>query len=125
MKTILFCSLLSLALALTAAAADVSGKWSGTFTPDTGDGGSAYVILKQSGSTITGTGGPDANNQWPGLQGKSDGNKVTFEVKSADDGTIFKCTLVLDGDHLNGDVESTTPDGQLGKAKLNLTRVTQ
>jgi hypothetical protein len=125
MKTILFCSLLSLALALTAAAADVSGKWSGTFTPETGDGGSAYVILKQSGSTITGTGGPDANNQWPGLQGKSDGNKVTFEVKSADDGTIFKCTLVLDGDHLNGDVESTTPDGQLGKAKLNLTRVTQ
>jgi len=125
MKTILFCSLLSVALALTAAAADVSGKWSGTFTPETGDGGSAYVILKQSGSTITGTGGPDANNQWPGLQGKSDGNKVTFEVKSADDGTIFKCTLVLDGDHLNGDVESTTPDGQLGKAKLNLTRVTQ
>jgi hypothetical protein len=48
-----------------------------------------------------------------------------FEVKSTQDGTIFKCTLVLDGDHLNGDVESTTPDGQLGKAKLNLTRVTQ
>jgi|SRR5580704_3469026 opacity protein-like surface antigen len=125
MKTILLCSLLCLALALTAAAADVGGKWSGTFTPESGDGGSAYVILKQTGSTITGTGGPDADHQWPGLQGKIDGNKVTFEVKSTDDGTIFKGTLVLDGDHLNGDVESTSPDGQSGKAKLNLTRVTQ
>jgi hypothetical protein len=125
MKTILSCGLLCLALALTAAAADVSGKWSGTFTPENGDNGSAYVILKQSGSTITGTGGPDANDQWPGLQGKIDGNKVTFEVKSAQDGTIFKCTLMLDGDHLNGDAESKTPDGQVGKAKLNLTRVTQ
>jgi hypothetical protein len=125
MKMILLCSLLCLALALTAAAADVSGKWSGTFMPENGDGGSAYVVLKQSGSTMTGTGGPDANNQWPGLQGKTDGNKVTFEVKSTDDGTIFKCILVLDGDHLNGEVEFTTPDGQLSKAKLNLTRVTQ
>jgi hypothetical protein len=125
MKTILLCSLLCLALALTASAADVSGKWSGSIAPENGDGGSAYVILKQSGSTITGTGGPDANDQWPGPSGKIDGNKVTFEVKSTDDGTVFKCTLVLDGDHLNGDVEFTAPDGQAGKAKLNLTRVTQ
>ena len=125
MKTIFLCSLLCLALALTAAAADVSGKWSGTFTPENGDGDSAYVIVKQAGSTITGTGGPDANDQWPGLQGKIDGNKVTFTVTSAADGTVFKCTMVLDGDHLNGDIEFTAPDGGSGKAKMNLTRVTQ
>ena len=46
-------------------------------------------------------------------------------MKSTQDGSVFKCTLMLDGDHLNGDVESTTPDGQLVKAKLNLMRVTQ
>jgi hypothetical protein len=114
-----------LALAFTAAAADVSGKWSGSVTPENGDNGTAYVILKQAGATITGSGGPDANNQWPGLKGTIDGNKVTFEVKSTDDGAVYKCSLVLEGDHLNGDVAFTTPDGQSGKGKLNLTRVTQ
>jgi hypothetical protein len=33
--------------------------------------------------------------------------------------------LVLDGDHLAGDLEFTTADGQTGKAKLNLARVTE
>lgn len=124
MKTILLSLALCLALAFAATAADVSGKWSGTFTPESGgDNGSAYVILKQTGAKLTGSGGPDENDQWPGLQGTVDGNKVTFEVKSTEDGTVYKGTLVLDGDHLNGDVEFTTPDGQSGKAKLNLTRV--
>jgi hypothetical protein len=125
MKTILLCLFLCAALPFAAAAADVSGKWSGSFTQENGDGGSAYVILKQSGATITGSGGPDANDQWPGLEGTIDGNKVTFQVKSTDDGTVYKSTLVLDGDHLKGDVVFTTADGQSGKATLDLTRVTQ
>jgi hypothetical protein len=123
MKTILLTLSLCLALAWTAAAADLSGKWTGSFTPENGDNGSAYVILKQAGTTITGSGGPDENNQWPGLQGTVNGNTVTFEVKNPDDGTIFKGTLVLDGDHLKGDVVATMPDGQTMKAKLDLTRV--
>jgi hypothetical protein len=125
MKTILVCAFLGLALALSAAAGDVSGKWTGSFTPETGDGGSAYLVLKQSGSTLTGSGGPDANNQWPGLQGTISGNNVSFEVKSAEDGTVYKCSLVLDGDHLKGDVTFTTAEGQAIKAKLDLTRAAQ
>ena len=123
MKTVLSCLLLCCVLAVAASAADVSGNWSGSFTPENGDGGSAYVILKQTGSTITGSGGGDANDQWPGLKGTIEGNKVSFEVKSTADGTVFKATLVLDGDHLNGDVDFTTGDGQAGKGKLSLTRV--
>ena len=123
MKTILLCLLLCGALAVAASAADVSGKWSGTIASDDGNGGSGYVVLKQSGAKITGTGGPDENNQWPGLQGTVDGNKVTFEVKSTDDGAVYKANLVLNGDHMDGDLEFTTPDGQSGKAKLSLTRV--
>lgn len=122
MKTILPALFLILALALTAAAADVTGKWSGSFVSDGGDSGSAYLILTQSGSALTGSGGPDANEQWPGLKGEVSGNKVTLEVKSVSDGTVYKCTLVLDGDHLKGDVVFTPAGGQPGKAKLDLTR---
>jgi hypothetical protein len=125
MKTIVLCLLLCVALPFLAAAADVSGKWSGSFTPENGDAGSAYVILKQSGATITGSGGPDANDQWPGLHGTIDGNKFSFEVKSADDGTAYKGTLVLSGDRLKGDVVFTMADGTSGKATLDLARVTQ
>jgi hypothetical protein len=126
MRSILLCLLVTLAVAFTATAADISGKWSGSFTPESGDGGTAYVILKQSGTTLTGTGGPDANQQWPGLQGTVNGSKVSFQVKSTDDGAVYKCDLVLDGDHLKGDVMFTSGDGQTtGKGKLDLTRVTQ
>ena len=124
MKTILLC-LLIMGLAFAAAAADVTGKWSGSFTPESGDGGSAYVILKQSGTTITGSGGPDASQQWPGLTGTINGNKLTFEVKSPDDGTVYKCELVLDGNRLQGAVTFAPEGGQPGKGKLDLTRVTE
>ncbi|HKE28054.1 MAG TPA: hypothetical protein VKB88_37130 [Bryobacteraceae bacterium] len=124
MKTIVLCFFLGAAIAFTAAAADVTGKWSGSFAAEGGDSGSAYVILKQAGSKVTGSGGPAATEQWPGLQGTVDGNKVSFEVKSASDGTVYKCELVLEGDHLKGDVVFTPSGGEPGKAKLELTRVT-
>lgn len=126
MKTTLLTLLLATTvLAISATAADATGKWSGNFTADSGDTGTAYVVLKQSGTTVTGTGGPDANEQWPGLEGKVNGNKVSFQVKSVSDGTIYQCDLVLDGDHLKGDVTFTPPGGQPGKAKLELSRVTE
>jgi len=125
MKRILLCLSLSMVLVLTAAAADVTGKWSGSFVPEGGDNGTAYVILKQSGNTITGSGGPDANDQWPGLKGTITGNKVSFEVKSPTDGAVYKGALVLEGDHLKGDVMVTTPEGQAAKAKLDLARVNE
>jgi hypothetical protein len=124
MKTIFLCLFLSIALAFTAVAADIGGKWTGSFTPETGDNGSAYLILKQSGTTITGSGGPGASEQWPGLQGTISGNNVSFQVKSPSDGTVYKCTLVLEGDHLKGDVVFTTPEGQSAKGRLDLARVT-
>jgi hypothetical protein len=125
MKTLIVCLFITLALAFTAAAGDVTGKWSGSYTAESGDSGTAYVIIQQNGTTITGSGGPDANEQWPGLEGTVKGNKVTVQVTSASDGTVYKCDLMLDGDHLKGDVLFTPPGGQPGKAKLDLTRVKQ
>ena len=116
---------LALAVALPARAADVTGKWSGTFTMTGPDGNTedsaAFMVLKQNGTELTGTGGPDEGEQWPTEKGKIENNKITGEVH-APDGALYKLDLVLDGDHIKGDVTVTSPDGQTMKAKLDATR---
>ena len=116
------CIMLLAGLAITAFAADISGKWQGPFTPENGDGGQAYLILKQTGGDITGSGGPDAAEQWPLSNGKIVGNKITGDVKDPN-GVLYKLNLVLDGEHLKGDVAVVSPEGQSQKATLDLTRV--
>jgi hypothetical protein len=121
MKAII-CMLLLTLLALTASAADISGKWSGTFAPEGGDSNPAFAVLKQSGTTLTGTAGPDESQQWPIQNGKIEGNKITLEVK-ADDGTVYKCDLTVTGDNMKGDIAASRPDGNTLKAKMELARV--
>ncbi len=116
------CVLLAMFLVFGAAAADVSGKWSGTLKQDNGDDSQAFVILKQNGSVITGSGGPDEGEQWPLQNGKIVGDKISFEVKSPDN-VVYKCDLTFAGDSLHGDVVATGPDGQVMKGKLEFTRV--
>lgn len=123
MKKILVCLFLTLAIAFVAVAADVTGKWSGSFTPEGGDAQPAYAVLKQSGTALAGTAGPDANAQWPGLHGSVKADKVSFQVTSPEDGTVYKCDLTLEGDHLKGDVVFTPSNGAPGKGKLDLARV--
>ena len=50
--------------------------------------------MRQSGSRTTGSGGPDANAQLPNLTGAITG-KASFQVTSADDGTVYKCSQVV------------------------------
>jgi hypothetical protein len=119
MKT-LVCTLFLALCAMTAMAADVSGKWSGTFSPSDGNSNSAFAVLKQTGSTVTGTAGPAEDQQWP-FTGTIEGNRVTGEVKSPD-GPTFKLDLTLDGDKLKGNA-SGEHDGQPMKATMELTRV--
>jgi len=77
--------MLMIALAATAlAAADVTGTWRGTLTPDGRDAGPALLILKQEGNAVTGTAGPDANESHPISKGKVDNDTVTFEVETPD-----------------------------------------
>jgi hypothetical protein len=126
MKKIALCVLALGVLAFTAAAADVTGKWSGKFAPIGPDGqehdGSAFVILKQAGTQLTGTAGPDESDQWPMSNGKIQGNKITGEVKDPN-GPTYKLDLVLDGEHIKGDITVVAPDGTTQKAKLDVTRV--
>ena len=119
MKTLVFGLLFALC-AITALAADVSGKWSGTFTAEGGEPQPAFMILKQSGSALTGSGGPDENEQWPLENGKVDGNKITGSVKSPD-GAVYTVNLVLEGDHLRGEITAKQEDRTM-KGKMDVTR---
>jgi len=123
---LLSCIFLIVALALTAAAADVTGKWSGTFTvtgPDgsAGDSNPAFMILKQSGSTLTGTAGGDEAEQWPIENAKIENNKITGSVNPSD-GATCTVSLTVDGDRMTGEV-TVSQGGQTMKGKIELKRV--
>ncbi len=123
MKTIL-CMLLLGALALVAAPdANVTGKWTGSFNITNADGqtkeATAYLVLKQSGSDITGTVGPDEGEQHNITKGKIDGDKITLLVE--DEGRTITFDLVLTADRIKGDV-NMSHDGQTAKAKLDVGR---
>src|SRR2546421_11923519 len=98
------------------AAEDLTGKWTGSFIISM-DGETkddvAYMVLKQSGTELTGTAGPGADQQWPLQKGKVDGNKVTFEVQT--DGPLLKFELTLADGHLKGDAKAEH-DGHTMKA---------
>ena len=122
MKT-LICTLLFSVLAF---AADVTGKYSGTYTSTGSDGQSnesgVFVILKQTGTQITGSGGPDESRQYPIRNGKIVGTTITGEAVNPD-GPIYKLNLTVTGDKIAGSVEVNLPNGQTGQAKLSATRV--
>ena len=113
---------LILLLTLAAAglmAADVTGVWTGTFTPDGRDPGPAHLVLKQEGAKLTGTAGPRAEEQLQIQNGKVEDGKLTFEV--ADEKTTMKFVLKLEGDEIKGNV-SRERDGQVQTAKLAVMR---
>jgi hypothetical protein len=120
MKT-LVCTLAIALFAMTAMAADVTGKWSGSFSPEGQNPSNAFVILKQTGTTVTGSAGPDEGQQWPLTNGKIQGNKITGDVTSPD-GIVYKLDLVLENDRIKGDADATR-EGQTMKAKVDLGRV--
>jgi hypothetical protein len=106
-----------------AAGADVTGKWSGSFKMTAPDGqvrdGTALIVLKQTGSDITGTVGPNEGEQHAITKGKIEGDKLSLE--SSDGGMVLKLDLVLTGDRIAGDV-TASGEGRNMKAKLDVTR---
>jgi hypothetical protein len=119
----LLCVLLFAALAIPAA--ELTGKWSGSFdiTNSAGETSAqqAYMDLKEKAGEISGTAGPDADKQWPIQKGKLEGEKVSFEVKM-DDGGVIVFALRFDGATLQGTAEGTSSEGAKLSAKVNLKR---
>jgi hypothetical protein len=72
-------------LAATAIAGDLTGKWSGTFKVDGGDHNVPQLfILKQQGKTLTGSGGPNAGEQYPIENGRIDGDEARFVLTTGE-----------------------------------------
>src|SRR5947207_11389654 len=91
----------TLAILLTALSvfgADVSGKWSG---------GPFFLILKQEGTQLAGTGGPLESEQYSFQSAKVDGNHVTFKIAS------YEADLELQGEEMRGTVKDGDKTQQL------------
>lgn len=101
---------------------NLTGKWSGTFVI-TMDGetrdDTAYMSLKQTGTELTGTAGPNEGQQWPLQKGKVEGNKVTFEVQS--EAPLIKFELTLVEGHLKGQAKAEH-DGKSMSAVVDVQR---
>jgi hypothetical protein len=109
--------------AVSLLAADATGKWTGTLTVPTSNGGErpgpAYLILKQEGGKITGTVGPDANERHTIQNGKAENGNLTFEVASG--ASTMKFALQQTGDEIKGEV-TRERDGQTQTARLAVKR---
>ena len=121
MRTLL-CLLIAVTLAV-AADVDVTGKWAGSLNITNSDGGTkeatALLILKQTGSEITGTVGPREDDQTAIQKGKIEGNKITLEAEH--NGHTLKLELLVAGDRMTGDA-SLSGDGGIEKAKVEVTK---
>jgi hypothetical protein len=106
-----------------AMASDLTGKWSGSFLITRSDGetkdSQVFMELKQNGTQLTGTAGPNSGKQWPIQNGKIEGGKLSFEVQS--DGPLIKFELTLSNDHLKGEAKAEQ-DGQSMKAAVDIQR---
>ena len=122
MKNLLCCLFL---LAASAMAADLTGKWSGSFDLTNANGdtkaATAYMDLKENGGTVTGTAGPNVEEQMPIQKGKLQDQKLTFEVVT-DDGGVLAFELTFDGNAITGNATGKRSNGERMTAKLNLKR---
>ena len=111
-----------LAVVLTAFAAlatDVTGTWTGTLTPEGREPTPAVLVLRQEGSTVTGTAGGSESEKHPISHGTIKDDVVTFEVEAGE--STMKFELKLSGDDLSGAVVRER-DGQQQKATVSLKR---
>jgi hypothetical protein len=94
---------------LTAAPADVTGKWEGRLTATRSDGSAhedtvLLVLKQQEDGTITGTIGGGENDQHAISTGRIEGNKVVIAAKHATNGREYRLELTLQNEELNGTV---------------------
>ena len=120
MKRVMAVVLLS---AIVAMAGDVTGTWTGTFKVSGGDHTVPQVIiLKQEGKKLTGSAGPEPQEQYPIENGRVDADHVTFELTSGE--WRFSYNLKRDGeDEIQGDLSlKSINDSRTAKVVLRKTK---
>jgi hypothetical protein len=124
----LTCLLLLAGLAICASPdVSVTGTWSGTFhitapdgeTKDTG----ALLVLKQEGSMITGTVGPDEGERITIKKGTIEGNKITLECSDEEHNRSIRFDLAIEGERIKGEANFSNAEGEKRNAKLDVGRV--
>jgi hypothetical protein len=123
---VLLCVSVLIGIALAAPAdINVTGNWSGTVNIARPDGSTSdntvVLILKQSGTEISGTVGTRQDDQRPIQKGKIDGDKIALEVQDSENNRVITFALVLAGDRIKGDV-NITGNGETRKATLDVVR---
>ena len=103
------------------AAADASGKWAGTMVANGEDQSRpVFLILKQDGQKLTGTGGPNEGQQFPMEKGRVEGDRLVFEVPAG--AGVHHFDLKLSGDQASGEMRYTRPESEARTAKVTLKR---
>ncbi len=106
-----------------AAAADATGKWSGSFVV-TLDGetrdSTAFLDLKQEGTKITGQAGPNSERLNAIKVGTIEGNKIKLEVPQ-ENGPTIHFELTINGDQITGEAKGEG-DGRKMSAKVDVKR---
>ena len=103
---------------------DLTGVWTGTLTPGTAEPGPAHIVLKQTGTDLAGTAGPDPDRQAAIANGKvttvKDVTSVTFEATQPN-GVVLAFDLKLVDGRLKGKV-ALTRNGEKRDATLDVGR---
>jgi hypothetical protein len=118
-------ALLVLAAPLAAqTAASLTGKWEGSMTrlrdDGTEDKNTVVFNLTQKGAVLTGTAGP-ADQQIEITKGAVKAGKATFEVQ-VPNSTLFKFSLSIVKDRLQGDVTGERGGVVMGKGKVDAAK---
>lgn len=105
-------------------AVDLTGVWTGTFTRSDGNPTGAHLDLKQKGAELTGTAGPDLNQQVAIANGKITTEKgvtsVVFEATQPS-GLTIKFDLKLVDGRLKGKAIAEA-NGEKREATLDVGR---
>jgi hypothetical protein len=110
-----------LLLTLTGMAADISGTWNGTFSvPGSDHKEPQYFILKQDRKKLTGSGGPDAVEQYPILNGTVENDVVTFELTTGE--WTFSYDLRTVKQEMSGDLHLRSKEGDTRTAHVTLRK---
>jgi hypothetical protein len=113
------------ALPLLSGAADITGRWSGSIEVADNAGGTSITTpvraeFEQKANAVSGSIGRREDEKAEAIRnGKIEGVKISFEVTSPETMSAMKFSLVLQGDHLEGEMKGMIDSGEIvGKVRL-------
>jgi hypothetical protein len=104
---------------------NVTGKWSGTLQMDgQNEAKPAYSIFNQEGNNLSGSVGPNEDEQDSFEGGKVEGDKLTFDVPQGPNGEgSIHVEMHVNGDQMTGQARWSGSPGHTGSGKISLKRV--